>query len=264
MNKSTGQLISSNGTTLYAVAEGNPTFPPLLLCNGLGTTHAMWAPQMPAFLEDFYVIRYDARGHGQSATPVGEYTIDMLGLDALGVLDHFGIQKANFCGLSMGGAVGQWLGIHAPERLDRLVVSNTAPYFGPPENWINRMKAVSEGGLAGITETLLHRWFTPHFLARHDSGVEQIRAMLLVNSPAGYSAGCAALRDMDLRPLVQTIAVPTLVIGGLDDPATSPRQAHDLAQAIKGAVLALMPAAHMANVECPAEFTSTVLEYLKG
>lgn len=264
MIKNAGQVISSNGTMLYAVADGNSSLPPLLLCNGLGTTHAMWAPQMPAFLEHFYVIRYDARGHGLSATPDGEYTIDMLGRDALGVLDHFGIYKTNFCGLSMGGAVGQWLGINAPERLNRLVVSNTAPYFGPPENWINRMKAVSEGGLAGITETLLNRWFTPAFLARHASGVEPIRAMLLTSSQAGYIAGCAALRDMDLRPLVPRISVPTLVIGGLDDPATSPRQAHDLAKAIKGAVLALLPAAHMANFECPAEFSSAVLDYLLG
>jgi len=263
MDHSSGTLITVNGTTLYVIAEGDPANPPLLLCNGLGTTHDMWAPQMPAFAENFRVIRYDGRGHGRSAVPVGEYSLEQLSRDALGVLAHFGIDKAHFCGLSLGGAVGQWIAIHAPQNLNRLVLSNTAPIFGTPESWMARIKTVRDYGMGGIAETLLKRWFTDKFLEMYSNGVAPIRKMLMSIQPDGYIGGCAALRDMDLRSQVSSITAPTLVIGGLDDPSTTPRQSHDLAKTIKGAVLDLLPAAHLANYECPGDFTDVVIKFLR-
>ena len=138
----------------------------LVLSHSIGTDHGMWAPQMPDLLQHFQVLRYDTRGHGASDAPEGEYTIDQLGRDVLGLVDILKIAKFSFCGLSMGGAIGQWLALNSPDRLNALVLANTSPQFGPPANWVTRRKTVLENGMAAIVDLAMQRFFSPEVLRK--------------------------------------------------------------------------------------------------
>jgi 3-oxoadipate enol-lactonase len=212
-----------NHTRIFYRLDGQSGLPVLVLAHSLGCDHEMWAPQMPDFLHHFQVLRYDARGHGASAVPAGDYTLDQLGQDALGLVDKLGITKFAFCGISMGGAVGQWLAINplainAPQRLTNLVLANTSPKFGTPDLWDARRKAVQEeGGMQSVVDAVMQRFFS----SDKQTGVsaQSTRSVLLGTDPQGYAACCAALRDVDNRSAISKITAPTLVIGSDKDPS---------------------------------------------
>jgi 3-oxoadipate enol-lactonase len=233
-----------------------------MLSNSLGTPLAMWAPQVQAFAERFQLLRYDSRGHGVSDAPPGPYTMERLGRDALALLDALGFSRASFCGVSMGGMVGMWLGVHAPERIDRLVLSNTAAIQGSPQLWNDRIGAVRAGGMAAIVEATLERWFTPAFRHAQPDTIASIRAMVLSTSPEGYANCCAAIRDMDQRSSLPGISAPTLVVVGAHDSGTTPAQGEAIAAAIPGAELLTLDAAHLSNVEQAATFNARILRFL--
>jgi 3-oxoadipate enol-lactonase/4-carboxymuconolactone decarboxylase len=247
---------------LHYELDGDPKLPVLMLCNSLGTTLEMWAPQMPAFLAHFRVLRYDTRGHGQSEVTPGEYSIARLGADAVALLDHLGIPHVSFCGLSMGGMTGMWLGANRPERVDRLVLANTGAKVGDPSIWAARFEAVRAGGMAAITPSVLDRWFTARYQRLSPNEVHKVRAMLLATSPDGYIANGAAVRDMDQRASLARITVPTLVIAGTDDGSTPPELGRALAQGIDGARYLELDAAHLSNWEQAGAFTAAVLSFL--
>lgn len=247
---------------LHYELDGDPRLPVLMLCNSLGTTLDMWAPQLPALLAHFRVLRYDTRGHGRSEVTPGEYSIARLAADSLALLDHLGIERVAFCGLSMGGMTGMWLGAHAPQRLSRLVLANTGAKVGDPATWAARFAAVRAGGMAAVTPGVLERWFTARYRRLAPQEVEQVRAMLLATSPDGYIANGAAVRDMDQRPLLAKIAVPTLVIAGTYDGSTPPELGRELAQAIDGARYVELDAAHLSNWEQAGAFTAALLSFL--
>ena len=251
-----------DGCRLAWRSDGPDDAPVLVLSNSLGTAMAMWEDQVAALARRFRVIRYDTRGHGASATMPGDASLDRLGHDVIELLDALGIAQAHFCGLSLGGMTGQWLGIHAPDRIDRLVIANSSSFMGPPQSWQDRMGLVRSQGMAAITQAVLDRWFTPGFAASEAPGLERTRAQLLATAPHGYAACCAAIRDMDLRPVVHLIDRPVLVIGGSLDPATPPDHAEAIAAAIAGARLVMLEAAHLSNIEQPAAFTAALLDVL--
>jgi 3-oxoadipate enol-lactonase len=207
-----------NNTRLFYRLEGRSDLPALALSHSLGCDHGMWAPQVPDLLQHFQVLRYDARGHGASDVPAGDYTLDQFGQDVLALADKLNLAKFAFCGLSMGGAVGQWLAINAPQRLTRLALANTSPKFGTPDVWNARIKAVREGGMKAIVDAIMQRFFSPD--QQQSAWAQSIRAVLLGSDPQGYAACCAALRDADARASLSRISVPTLVIGGDKDPST--------------------------------------------
>lgn len=242
--------------------DGRDDAPVLVLSNSLGTEMAMWQPQMPALGAHFRVLRYDARGHGGSSVPPGPYSIAQMGSDVLALLAHVGVSQARFCGLSMGGMVGLWLGIHAPAHFERIVVSNTAARIGPPEGWNARIATVRASGMAGVAEAVLARWFTPSFLAQDAPAVRDARRMLLATPPEGYVGACAAVRDMDLRDDVGRISAPTLVIAGTQDLVTTTVDARYLVDRIDGARYRELDAPHISNLERPVEFTAAVLDFL--
>jgi 3-oxoadipate enol-lactonase len=225
----------------------------------------MWDPQLPALTERFHVVRYDRRGHGRSRVPAGPYTIDDLGGDVLELLDELGLERVSFCGRSIGGAGGMWLAVHAPARVERLVLCCTRPAFPPPEQWAERAAVVREGDVAAVADAALGRWFTPPFhLARPDV-VDSFRTMLVETPAEGYAACCEALGALDLRPRLVAITVPTLVVTGEDDPVAPPESGEQLAAAIPGARHEVVAgAAHIANVEQPAVFTELLLDHLSG
>jgi 3-oxoadipate enol-lactonase/4-carboxymuconolactone decarboxylase len=242
--------------------DGDPRLPVLMLCNSLGATVDMWAPQMPAFLAHFRVLRYDTRGHGQSEVTPGDYSIAQLGNDALGLLDYLGIERMSFCGLSMGGMTGMWLGANHPLRIWRLVLANTGAKVGDPSIWAARFDAVRKGGIAAITSSVIDRWFTSRYQQLAPAEVDKVRAMLLATSPDGYIANGAAVRDMDQREDLARITVPTLVIGGTHDGSTPPELGREVAQAIDGARYVELDAAHFSNWEQAGVFTTTVLRFM--
>lgn len=263
MTDANEQRIEANGISLNYCLDGPENAPVLMLSNSLGTNLHMWDWQQDAFARAFRLLRYDSRGHGRSDAPEGPYSIEMLGRDALGLLDALGIEKASFCGLSKGGMVGQWLGAHAGERLERLVLCNTSAHLPPPELWEERIAAVLSGGMAPVVQGVVDRWFTPAFQQSHAGDVDKVREMILATPPAGYAACCMAIRDMDQRGDLGRIAVPTLIIVGANDPATPPSLGEALHAGISGSTLAALDAAHLSNIEDAANFTETVLAFLK-
>jgi 3-oxoadipate enol-lactonase len=255
-------FIETGKGKLHYELEGSESAPLLVLSNSLGTTLDMWLPQMPALLEHFRVLRYDTRGHGQSDVTPGPYTMAQLGTDVLSLLDHLKVERAHFCGLSMGGMTGIWLGIHAAKRVDRLVLCNTSAAIGVPEVWNSRITKVRQEGIASIVDDVMSRWFTADFLAHAPAQVERVKSMLMNSPVEGYVANCAAVRDMDQRAELVKISAPTLVIGGKHDKATPPEHAELIARTIPGARYVELNAAHLSNWEMAQGFTSQVMDFL--
>ncbi|QXJ21145.1 alpha/beta fold hydrolase [Actinomadura graeca] len=246
---------------LYVREDGDPGAPPLVLSNSLGTDITMWDPQLDAFAEGHRVIRYDMRGHGRSEASAGGYDIELLARDALAVFDAAGVATADYCGLSLGGMVGQWLAINEPGRLGRAVVAN-AGIFIPPQAIAPRLEAIRDLGLDGLVEQIVPRWFTPAFITRHPDVIEDLKRVFRANSEDGYYGCSAALGTLDHRRQIGTVSVPILVIGGEHDPATRPEHSEELAERVHGAELLMLDAAHLSNIEQPERFTAAVLGFL--
>lgn len=247
--------------------EGPAGAPVLVLSNSLGTDLHMWDAQIPAFTEHFRVLRYDSRGHGGSLVTPGPYSIEQNGRDVLALLDALDIPRAHFCGLSMGGLIGQWLGIHAPERIERLVLCNTAAKIGTPEIWNPRIDTVLGGGaeaMRNLRDASISRWFTADFAEGYPDQVEPIVGMLAQTSPEGYAANCAAVRDADFRGEIGAITAPTLVVCGAADPVTTTEDGRFLQARIPGAELAEFRAAHLSNVQAGDAFSQRVLHFLRA
>jgi len=257
-------MIDANGATLHVEIEGPAGAPVLMLSNSLGTDLHMWDPQMEALAKSFRVIRYDRRGHGRSSVPRGPYSMEMFGRDALGILDALKIEKISWLGLSMGGMVGQWLGANAAGRIERLILSNTSSYYENKTPWNDRIALVREKGLGAIADNIMKVWFTADFHARDPETVARMKAIMLKIPVDGYVACCEAVRDMDHRDLLARIAPPTLVIAGLKDPATPVETAEFIRARVPGAKLALIDAAHIANVEQPKAYTQAVMDFLSA
>ncbi|MCQ4287536.1 3-oxoadipate enol-lactonase [Pseudomonas stutzeri] len=247
--------------------EGPVDAPVLVLSNSLGTGLHMWDAQVPTFSEHFRVLRYDTRGHGESAVTAGPYSIEQLGQDVLELVDSLGIDRFAFCGLSMGGLIGQWLGINASERLTRLVICNTGAKIGTDEVWNERIDTVLKGGeqaMRDMRDASIARWFTPAFAENEPVQTSRITQMIATTSPAGYAASCVAVRDADYREQLGAIKVPMLVVCGSKDPVTTPEHGRFIQERVAGAKLVEFEAAHLSNVEVGDAFTQRVLDFLRG
>jgi 3-oxoadipate enol-lactonase len=208
--------------------------PVLVLSNSLGTDLGMWAPQLDALRQHFRLLRYDQRGHGQSSVPDAPFGVAQLGGDVLALLDHYDIDLALFCGLSMGGLTGLWLAAYHGERFPRMVVTNTAPLIGTQQGWNDRIALVERGGMTAITDKLLS-WFSPRYPEANPTQIEGFMKVFLSTPTAGYNGCCAAIRDADLRAQLPNIRVPMLVIGGTHDISTPAAQTKGIADDVPGA-----------------------------
>jgi 3-oxoadipate enol-lactonase len=253
---------AGDGCLLNVSVDGRDDGPTLMLSNSLGCTLEMWEPQMAALTKQFRVVRYDRRGHGKSSVPPGPYSMERFGRDVLAILDGLNITRTHWCGLSMGGMVGQWLGANAPGRFDRIILSNTACYYPDPTNWLNRIKAVKEGGIAAVADTVIARWLTADFREREPQVSARMKAMLTASPVAGYLACCEALSTLDQRALLPKIKSPTRVIAGRHDPATPVAASEFIRSQIPGATMTILDAAHISNVEQPEAFTDAVIGFL--
>ena len=249
--------IDVNGARVSFRVEGADDAPIVALCHSLGTSLSLWDRQIEGW-HSYRVLRYDVRGHGQSAVTPGAYSIAAHAADFLGLLDALDIERVDFCGVSLGGLIGQWLGAHAPTRIRRLVLANTAARIGTVDTWNARIAAVHDPGMSVIARGAIGRWFTAPFIAREPAVAAAFQQTLASMSPEGYAASCAAIRDADFRPLAHDIAQPTLVVAGQHDVVTTPDDATWLAQHIPNATMVTLPAAHLSNVEASAPFNAAV------
>ncbi len=252
-----------NDGHIHYELTGHAKGPVLVLSNSLGTNFSMWDAQLPAISKHFRVLRYDTRGHGQSTVTPGPYSFDQLGRDVLGLADAVDVHKFSFCGLSMGGAIGMWLGIHTPERLHKLVLCSTAAKIGNPDTWNARIEAVRKGGTKSIAAGTMERWFTARYREKSPETVERIKHMVETTNTEGYIACCGALREADFREGIAAIHTPTLVISGTHDPATTPHDGRFIAERIAGAHFVELDAAHLSNIEQHDRFTQEVSEFLQ-
>jgi 3-oxoadipate enol-lactonase len=251
---------------LYHESTGDEGAPVLLLGPSLGTATAMWEPQVAPLAEHLRVIRYDHRGHGASPAPAGPYEIEDLGRDVIALMDRLGVERASVAGVSLGGMVGIWLGAHAPDRVERLVLCCTSAHLPPASGWADRAAAVRAAGTTEVVaDAVAERWLTPAFAREHPETLAWLRAMMVGTDAEGYAACCGAIERMDLRDVLPSIAAPTLVVSAAEDQATPPEHQRLLADTIPSARLeTLSPAAHIGNVERADEVTALILGHVVG
>ena len=255
-------LIHGDQKTYYRF-DGADDRPVLVLSHSLGLDHTMWDAQAADLLPYFRILRYDTRGHGASSAPKGDYTIPDLGADVVALVDACGVSRFAYCGLSLGGMIGQWLAVNAPDRLTHLVLANTTARLSDPNQIETRRKTVLEQGMAAVADMVMGRFFAAAVVAANAPPIASARRTLLSTDPIGYAGCCAAIRDMDQRSLLPKISTPTLVIGG-DQDVGMPWFDHGgrLTESIAGAKAVRLPAAHISNLERPRAFSAALLDFL--
>lgn len=255
--------VAVRGGRLEYAVSGARDRPALLLLHALGSSLAMWDAQARRLADEFFVVRYSMRGHGGSTIDgLQPLDFDALARDACAVLDALGIERAHWCGLSIGGMTAMWAARHHASRVDRLVLANTAAWLPSAALWSERAAVVRAQGVAPLADATLARWFTAGFHAREAQEVARIRAIFLATDPAGYASACGAIRDMDQRAGLAAIRAPTLVIAGTHDAGTTPAHAAELSGAIARARLVALPAAHLSNIEAAEAFNAALLAQL--
>jgi 3-oxoadipate enol-lactonase len=245
--------------------EGSEDAPWLLLGGSLGTTLEMWDPQVEGLGDSLRILRFDHRGHGRSAVPDGPYEIADLGRDVVALMDRMGIERASYCGVSIGGMVGEWLAINAPERIERLVLISTAAYLPDAASaYGERAAAVRAAGTPDVVaDAVIARWFTTSWAAANPDTVARHRAMIAATPAEGYAGCCEAVATLDEREGLASIAAPTLVISGAQDPATPAELGRAIAEAVPRARFELLdPGAHLASVERAAAVNALIAGHL--
>ncbi|MGH8241061.1 MAG: alpha/beta fold hydrolase [Steroidobacteraceae bacterium] len=257
------KLVTTEDAQLRCEHSPRPGAPALLLLNSLGSSLEIWDDPFPALCERYEVVRYDMRGHGESSTgSKTDLTMEQLARDALAVLDACGIARAHLCGLSIGGMTAMQVATLWPDRVLKVALCSTSPYMPSRDTWNTRIEIVRTQGIAPLIDGILQRWLTTPYRMAHPEKVEWIRTMLLTVKPQGFVACAAAIRDMDQRQSIKTIIARTLVVGGTQDPGTTPADHALIAASIPGAQLVMLEAAHLLHIERQAEFTEALLQFL--
>jgi 3-oxoadipate enol-lactonase len=250
------------GVALSVAVTGVKGSPCLVLSNSLGASWGMWDELVLRLKPSMRIVRYDTRGHGRSDGLASPLTLEKLSRDVLAIMDNLQIERAVFCGLSLGGLTGMWLGANAPTRFDGLVLANTAANFPPPDLWKGRADAVRVSGTAPLVGPTLDRWFTKAFRQTSPERVAEIGQMLLLTSVGGYAACCEVLAEADVTPQLSRISCPVRVIAGEHDPSTPPNRGAEITSAIAGADMITLDAAHLSSVEAADAFAVGVRDFM--
>lgn len=254
---------TGDGVRIAYRLDGDASLPKLVLSNSIGTTLHMWDSQIPALSRHFRVLRYDTRGHGASGVPAGAYSLDRLGRDVVELMDGLDMPRAHFLGLSLGGFIAQWLGVHAPDRIDRLILAHTSAYLGPAPQWDERIAVTLQApDMTDTANTFLGNWFPVPMLQTGGPVIDAFRSMLMTTDKHGLAGAFAAVRDMDLRRTIALIDRPTLVITGRNDTVTAASHGEAIAATVPRARLQELAAVHLSNIERPDEFMDAVLGFL--
>ncbi len=257
-------FIEISNTTFNYRLDGPEKGTVIMLSNSLASDLNMWEFQVPELVRAGYrVLRYDSRGHGQSAVINGPYSMELLAADAVGLMDALSLEKVHFCGLSKGGMVGQMLGSHYGDRLISLTLSSTAAHMAPKEAWDERIATVRKHGMTVVVDATINRWFTKPGQTRLASTVEKIRRTISNTPIEGFCSCCAAIRDMDQRETIRAVSTRTLVIVGEQDPGTPVSAAEFIHRRIPSSALKIIPdAAHFVHMEQSSIFNKTLLEFI--
>jgi len=256
------RTIETGGARITYLIEGPPGAPVVLFINSIGATRDLWGPQVAAVTKAHRAITYDARGHGLSSAPPGDYSIADLAGDALAILDGEGLDRAHVCGISLGGLTGMWLGINAPGRVRSLTLANTAARIGTTESWTARMDLVREKGMTGVADLAIPLWFSERFRAEAPHTITVFRRMIESCSPTGYLGCCAALRDEDLRDRISAISCSVLCVASSGDVPTPPEGLHYVHSQIADSRLLMLDAAHISNIEQMGDFNVALTRFL--
>ncbi|HWI86620.1 MAG TPA: 3-oxoadipate enol-lactonase [Sphingomonas sp.] len=256
------EFLSTDCSRLNVRVEGRADAPVILFAHSVGCDLTLWDRQIEAIGGHYRIIRYDMRGHGGSDAPDGDYRVEQLGQDAIAILDALGVERAHMCGLSLGGTVGQWMALNAPDRLASLTLCDTAARLGTVERWQARIDDVAVGGTGSIADMSMTRFFSEAFRKRDPEEVARFRQILVDTPDQGFAGCCAVLRDCDFRADLARIRTPTIVLCGTGDVATPPSDSEHLARGIPGARLIMLKAGHLSAVEAPEEFNAALLEHV--
>ncbi len=256
-------FVESENARLYYHLDGRDDRPAIIFSHSLGVDHSQWDRQAADLLPHFRVLRYDLRGHGASDATEGDYSLELLGRDVLAIADAAGVKQFAFCGLSLGGMIGQWLGVHAGVRLTHLILANTTARSTNPGAMEERRTKVLKSGMTGVVDMVMQRFFTSESLAANFAEVASTRRTLLNTNAGGYAGCCAAVRDMDNVSVLRKIQTPTLVIFGDYDVSTPwAGNGEILAGSIPGARTVGFPTAHLSNLEAPRSFSAALFDFI--
>ncbi|MBM4338245.1 MAG: 3-oxoadipate enol-lactonase [Deltaproteobacteria bacterium] len=258
-------IIMANGIKIHYEISGKKDAPVVVLSHSLASSLKMWEPQMEAFNSHFRVLRYDTRGHGRTETTRAPYTLELLGEDAIGLLDALNIEKVHWAGLSMGGMIGQSIALNHPQRLLSLSLCDTGAVV-PAEMqpiWDERIEGVQKIGMKSQLETTMERWFTPSYLKLDPPMFTLIKEEFLATSPGGYIGCASGIRRLNYLESLHKINLPTLIIVGEDDPATPVSASQSIHERIRDSKLVILPSArHLSNLEQPEVFNENLLKFL--
>jgi 3-oxoadipate enol-lactonase len=257
--------ITANGISMNYQLDGPANAPAVTLSHSLATNLSMWDPQIPALTSRYRVLRYDTRGHGGTDAPEGPYSLDQLAEDVRALLTALGIARTHFIGLSMGGMIGQNLGLQHPQILHSLVLSDTSsrvPAEAKPM-WEERIAVARAQGMDPHVEPTVSRWFTASFRQKRPRVIDPVRAMIRATNPQGYIGCSQAIMALNLTDRLQAISVPTLIIVGEDDAGTPVAASRTIHEKIQGSELVILKSAsHLSNMEQPEAFNQAVTAFL--
>lgn len=243
--------------------QGTPNSPVLIFSNSLGSEMMMWDELIPYLLPYFRILQYDNSPPAPNGG-VNNCNIEDLGKQVIDLMNDLNIETAYFCGLSMGGLIGQYLGINHPNRFIKIVLSNTGAKIGNDERWNSRIETIGKNGMQAIVDDTMERWFTAEFRSQKPEKVAETKAMFLRSDIEGYSNCCCAIRDADFRNQLQNMNVETLVITGDEDPVTNVEQAEFLVSEIPNSRLKVLHARHLAATELAEEYAAVLIDFFVG
>ncbi|GGU23881.1 3-oxoadipate enol-lactonase [Lentzea flava] len=247
---------------IHYTVDGPDDAEVLVLGPSIGTSLGLFDAQVAAFADRWRVVRFDLRGHGGSPVLPGPYTVADLAGDVLELLDHLRVRRFHYLGVSIGGAIGQWLALHS-DRLLTLTICASAAQFADPPQWPARAATVRAQGTSVMVPSRLGTWFTQEFAEREPAEAERLLDMLRATAAEGYAGCCEAIGTFDVRDELGRITVPTLVLAGGDDPATPIDTVRAIADGIPGASFAVVPdAAHLLTAERPEVVNAMVADHL--
>jgi 3-oxoadipate enol-lactonase len=257
--------VRANGIETHYTLDGPANAPVVTLSHSLATDISMWEPQLAALRARYRVLNYDTRGHGATEVTQGAYTLDQLAEDARALLQALGIARTHWCGLSMGGMIGQTLALKHPELFASLSLCDTSSRI-PAEArplWADRIKTAETQGMEPLVEPTLGRWLTAPFRERRKDVEAKVASMIRATPPKGYAGCCHAISALDLTDRISAISLPTLIVVGEEDQGTPVAASKVMHERIKGSELVIIPsAAHLANLEQPEAFTGAVTGFL--
>jgi 3-oxoadipate enol-lactonase len=254
----------ANGIDIHYELHGKEGAPWLVLSHSLACSVRMWDPQIAALKDRYRILAYDTRGHGGSEAPKGEYTLEMLADDLNALMKALGVKSAHYCGLSMGGMIGQTFALKYPGVFKTLALADTTSRY-PADAWPawqDRIRTAEAKGMEPLAQPTLERWFTEPFRKKNPAAVEAIRKLIVSTPVAGYVGCCHAIPKINLTARLKEIPCPILVIVGADDPGTPPAMAKEIHENAPGSKLVVLPqAAHLANLEQPEGFTQALADF---